>query len=109
MSNVKTAKAVSTDINVTNFPEAREAILTLKRNRAEIKRMEAENKLADAILRERAEGRTGVSFIIRGIVAAKLSDMRERRGVDSKLLAQAYPEAYAATETMTSYSILTIS
>jgi hypothetical protein len=106
MSNVKTAEAV---INVTNNREVADAIRTLKEARAAIKAAEDAKSAAEKIIREAASGRVGLSFVIRGIVAAKISDERVRRSNDAKVLQEAFPEAYAASLRETTYSQISVS
>lgn len=69
-----------------------------------IRDLEKVKKELEASIRE-ALGDAEVGINANGEVMVEVSN-RQRKGIDSKALAEAFPEAHAACETLTEYSVL---
>jgi hypothetical protein len=106
MSNVKTAKAVSTDINITNNVEARAALDTFREAKLAKAEAEAALKAAEATLRETL-GENGQRLIISAQPVLKLSSTRSRESLSVKAVVEVFPEAQALVKT-TTYNFLEI-
>lgn len=104
----KTVKAteVATTVNVTNSPEVVAALAAYVAAKAQIKAAEAIKADAEAIIR--AAAGDAQTIIVRGIKAATISDPRTRTSYDGKVLREAFPEAAAATERQTTYTVLNV-
>lgn len=92
-------KAVELDSStasiITEFVTTRDMLSKLEKTK---KDLEAQIK---AVLGEAEVG------VLNGEIRIEVSK-RERKGVDSKALAEAFPEAYEACQTLTEYSVLVV-
>lgn len=83
--------------------KARKALAEVIRLRAVIAEAEASKKEAEAILyKALVEGETG---LIRGIPAVSIQG-RDRKGIDTKALAEKHPAIAQAFETVSHYTII---
>lgn len=80
---------------ITEFVATRDMLTSLEKTK---KALEA--KIREAL----GEAEAG---IVDGVVRIEVSQ-RKRTGVDTKALAEAFPEAYEATQTLTEYSVLVV-
>jgi len=79
---------------LAQFVATRDAIRDLEKTKKEL----------EASIRE-ALGDAEVGVNANGEITVEVS-LRERKGVDTKALAEAFPEAYEACQTLTEYSVL---
>ena len=85
----------ATQAVITEFVATRDMLTSLEKTK---KALEA--KIREAL----GEAEAG---IVDGVVRIEVS-ARKRTGVDTKALAEAFPEAYEATQTPTEYSVLVV-
>lgn len=98
-------------VNITNNAEARAALARLKELKAaesagaaaKREREKTVEPLLRALLGDASE------FIVRGVVAAKVSSPRSNTHYDAELLAKAFPEAEVACRVTTNYNFITVS
>ena len=104
-STITTTTTVVTTSEVAVLEKASEQLLiSFNDTKAAIKELEAKKAELEAQIRELLGDAKKAT--IDGVVRVTISD-RTRSGVNTELLKAAFPEAFEATQTSTTYSVLT--